>query len=319
MKITTIGSKKKLNARLECLRQNSDLLRDRIDSLREIRATCCVFPSSSSSPAPSSSSLPSGSLSSSSSSHCTLPMENFFDEWVWNSGVETEGGLGVSAWEGSDGHVIVTMAERPDIRRARVQDGCILSNGAEGAKTAYQAVMPSSWYDHASAVPLRNALFFVVEIDLFKAGETVLWNHLMSGSLANTYNSFTSQTSTDSIGTRTNGIYFSAGRPYWMTAGVKRYIVEMRYGDDSSVTPNDFQVLVNGFPIVTTVSTAALKHVVGVGIVAPLDLAANSNLDRRLLSIFALQHPGGYSQRLSASSINAARDYLACKWQVDLQ
>lgn len=306
-------SRRNLLAKLGCMREMSDLLRNKIDYLREDRFYCCSSSSSSSS-----SSSNSSSYSSSSSSHCSFPLQDIYDEWKWFTGVSTGSGLGVDTWTGINGKVLTTLAGRPDARRSRVESGSILSNGAEGFKTAYQAQLPNDWYS-GSDVPLGHCLFFVVEIDLFKTGETTLWNHLLSGATAGTYNSFSSQTSTNSIGTRTNGTYFSIERPAWIQNGVQRYIVELRYGDDSSLMSNDFNLLLNGYPIITTVSTGTLKDILGVGIVAPTDFSANSTLDRRLLSILALKNEAGSTTRLSASSINAARNYLACFWNVELQ
>ena len=282
------------------MRSINGLLQDEILRLSLQVPGCCV-----------------SSSSSSSSGGCPSATQNIFDEWDWNQGIITGSQGGVDQWIGMrNGRILTSLLGRPEERRAKVENGSIFSNGADGFKTAYQASLSSDWYSGFSTA-YSNALFFIVEIDVFKIGETILWNHLITGGFDNEYNSFTSQSSTNTIGTRTSGVYHSIPKPLWMTSGVKRYLVEMHYGAEGSLVANDFQILVNGFPIITTESSFALKNIIGLGVVAPVDFSANSSLNRRLLSILALKNFN--NNRLPASSFDEARQYLACKWDILLQ
>lgn len=276
-------------------------LQDQISSIRFKVPGCCQQLSS----------------SSSSSGGCPPLTQDIFDEWEWNQGIITGSQGGVDQWIGfRNGRILTTLLGRPEERRAKVEDGAIFSNGAEGFKTAYQASLSSDWYSGFQTA-YSNALFFVVEIDLFKLGETVLWNHLLTGGFDNEYNSFSSQSSTNTIGTRLSGVYQSISRPLWMTPGLKRYLVEFHYGPQGSLEANDLKLVLNGFPLIASISSAALKNVLGLGIVAPVDYSANSLLNRRLLSILALKNSN--NARLSSQSIIEARNYLACKWNILLQ
>lgn len=313
-----------LRMRLQCMLQERRNLDQIITDLFDQVGVCC--PSSSSSQVPSSSSaLPSSSSSlpsSSSSVVCPeLDEEMLFDEWIWSEGTNNNGGTGVDTWTGArKGKVLTTVALRPDNKRAKVQDNCILINGDPLDKRAYHAQFPNDWYSGSSDTAYSNCIFAVVEIDLFKTGESTLWNHIITGQTDASFSTFSSQTSTDTIGSRTNSsVYFSSPRPAWMSAGVKRYIVEMRYGEQGVLGFNDFNLLVNGYSIVNTGSPYACRNIFGVGVVAPQDISANSTLNRRLLSVLALKNPAGLDQRLPVQKIQNARNYLACNWGVQLE
>lgn len=323
--ISTENPYPSLMQRIRCDLDKNRNLQDKIDQEFDLAYLCCNPPqpsSSSSEPPPSSSS--SAPLSSSSSA-CDTVYESpkIFDEWDWNSGVSTGAGVGVNTWTGMrNARVLTTLPGRVDSKRAKVQDNCILVNGDPLDKRAYHAQFDNDWWNPAltTQAAFYNALFFVVEIDLFKPGETVLWNHIISGDLNNNYNSFTSQTSSNTIGTRLNGAaYASRSRPSWIQNGVQRYIVEMTYNptSPSPYTNRDLRIRVNGFAIAAQISSVALKRIVGVGVVAPIDYSANSTLNRRLLSILALQDEN--LNLITNEAIVEAREYLACKWNVTLQ
>lgn len=234
--------------------------------------------------------------------------------------MDTGEGEGVNAWTGArKGRVLTTYPARLDAKRAKVQDNCILINGDPLDKRAYHAEFPENWYIPGSTA-YHNCIFAIVEIDLFKVGETTLWNHMITGESNASFNSFSTQTSSNTIGTRTNSAsYTSIQRPAFITPGVRRYMIEMRYGAMGSTTMNDFTILVNGYPIVQANSPYGCRNIFGVGVVAPQDLAANSTLNRRLLSIFAMK--GGFLPhiRLENSELNKARQYLSCVWDIPLE
>lgn len=304
-----------LKMRLLCMNQERRALNNIIESLFSKVGECC--PSSSSQPPSSSSSIPSSSSSFVCPEYDTIFL---YDEWVWNRNTNNGSGQGVNIWIGTKrGKVLTTYPAREDSKRAKVQDGCILINGSPTDKRAYHALFPNDWYQSGDGTAYSNCIFAVVEINLLKPGEATLWNHMITGETNFSFNSFSTQASTGTIGTRTNSsIYTNIPAPSIIANQVKRYLVEMRYGDQDSVTQNDFLVYVNGMPIVQASSPYACRNVFGVGVVAPQDLAANSTLDRRLLSVLTLKNKTSPSSRIPIQEINAARNYLSCIWDIPL-
>lgn len=308
--------------RLRCNLQKNRELSNQIESLVELSVQCCDSSSSSSSSYSSSSSEIPSSSSSSIAPICEFNSNYIYDEWIWNSGTDNGIGEGVNTWEGvRNSKILTTLPGRNDTKRSKVQNNCILINGSPSDKRAYHAFFEDDWYPPAGNQPfVGNALFFIVEIDLFKSGETTLWNHLITGGYDNGYNSFSTQTSTQKIGTRTNGIFNSIDRPAWIQSGVRRYMVEIRYDYAGPGVGYYVHLHLNGQLIQSVASTSALKKILGVGVVAPLDYSANSTLDRRLLSIFALRHPvTNQFGRIPQFIFEQSREYLACQWGVELQ
>lgn len=314
-----------LMKRIRCDLSKNRNLQDGIEYQFLLSDICCNPPSSSSSvpPPSSSSSVPPSSSSSSEPPVCIFESNYIFDEWDWNEGVDTGLGEGVDTWEGiRNNRVLTTLPGRVDSKRSKVQDGCIFVNGALNDKRAYHAFFDDDWYPTGETdVYQGNALFFIVEIDLFKTGESILWNHIITGGYDNGYNSFSSQASTNRIGTRTNGATWeNIIRPGWIANGVQRYMVEMRYDYAGPFTGHHFNLMLNGKLIKTVNSTSALKKILGVGVPAPLDYSANSTLNRRLLSVFALRHPvTNHFGRIPETIFQQSRQYLSCKWGITLQ